>query len=73
MGRVEWCEMTGHNLIELERMDIVLPVVNLNIRYKASARLNDELVIETTVSKFNGLTVTFAQKITLKRNRKNLH
>lgn len=20
MGRVEWCEMTGHNLIELERM-----------------------------------------------------
>ena len=70
MGRVEWCEMTGHNLIELERMDIVLPVVNLNIRYKASARLNDELVIETTVSKFNGLTVTFAQKITSKETGK---
>lgn len=70
MGRVEWCEMTGHNLIELEHMDIVLPVVNLNIRYKASARLNDELVIETTVSKFSGLTVTFAQKITSKETGK---
>ncbi len=70
MGRVEWCEMTGHNLIELECMDIVLPVVNLNIRYKASARLNDELVIETTVSKFNGLTVTFAQKIISKETGK---
>ena len=70
MGRVYWCELAGHNLIEFERMDIVLPVVNLNIRYKSSARLNDELVIETTVSKFNGLTVTFAQKITSKETGK---
>ena len=53
MGRVEWCEMCGHNLIELVNMDIVLPVVNLNVRYKASAKLNDELVIETSISKFN--------------------
>lgn len=62
-GRVELCEMLGHNLIELENNDIVMPVVNLNIRYKASARLNDNIIIETKISKFNGMSVTFSQAI----------
>ncbi len=62
-GRVEWCEMMGHNLIELRENDIVLPVVNLNVRYKASAKLNDSLIIETWITKFNNLSVTFSQVI----------
>ena len=63
MERVDWCEERGHNLIELENQNIVLPVVNLNVRYKSSARLNDDLIIETSVTKFNGLSVTFYQVI----------
>ncbi len=62
-GRVELCEMLGHNLIELENKDIVMPVINLNIRYKASAKLNDNIIIETKISKFNGMSVTFSQAI----------
>ena len=62
-GRVEWCEMKGHNLIELRENDIVLPVVNLNVRYKASAKLNNNLIIETWITKFNNLSVTFSQVI----------
>ena len=62
-GRVEWCEMLGYNLIDLENQDIVLPVTNLNVRYKASAKLNDNIIIETKISKFNGLSVTFSQAI----------
>lgn len=63
MGRVFWCEDTGQNLIELKNNDIMLPVVNINIRYKSSAKLNDEVIIETFIEKFNGLSVTFAQTI----------
>lgn len=63
MGRVDWCEERGYNLIELENQNIVLPVVNLNVRYKSSAKLNDDLIIETSVNKFNGLSVTFYQVI----------
>lgn len=63
MGRVHLCEMMGHNLIDLVNQDIVLPVTNLNIRYKMSAKLNDEIIIETETSKFNGLSVTFKQTI----------
>ena len=43
MGRIEFGETMGLNLPEQQAQDIVLPVVNLNIRYKASARLNDEV------------------------------
>lgn len=70
MGRVYFCEMLGHNLIELVEQDIVLPVTNLNVRYKMSAKLNDEIIIETEISKFNGLSVTFKQSIISKETGK---
>lgn len=70
MGRVELCGLMGYNLIELEKQNIVLPVVNINVRYKSSAKLNDELIIETSIQKFNSLSVTFEQKILGKCNNK---
>lgn len=63
MGRVELCENMGYTLIELEAQNIVLPVININVRYKSSAKINDEMIIETFVQKFNSLSVTFEQKI----------
>jgi len=70
MGRVELCEMMGHNLIDLQEQNITLPVVNLNVRYKASAKLNDEIIIETSIQKYNALSVTFEQKIKNKNSDK---
>ncbi len=69
-GRVELCEMLGLNLKKLMEQDILIPVVNLSIRYKMSARLDDTVVIETEISKFNGLTVTFKQSIKSKETGK---
>ena len=63
MGRVGVCEMLGHNLIDLKEKDIVLPVVNLNVKYKMSAKLNDVVVTETEISECNGFTVKFKQII----------
>lgn len=70
MGRVFWCEALGYNLSELKENDIVLPVVNLNIRYKSSAKLDDNLIIETYVCAFNNLSVTFKQTIRNKETGK---
>ena len=47
-ARVELCEAMGLNLIDLKNNDIALPVVNLN---------------ETSITKYNGLSVTFSQLI----------
>ena len=70
MGRVGICEMLGHNLIDLKEKDIVLPVVNLNVKYKMSAKLNDIVVTETEISEFNGFTVKFKQIIRSKETGK---
>lgn len=70
MGRVGICEMLGHNLIDLKEKDIVLPVVNLNVKYKMSAKLNDVVVTETEISEFNGFTVKFKQIIRSKKTGK---
>ena len=63
MGRVEYCEDLGLNLIELEKQDIVMPVTNMKIRYKASARLNDIVVVDTWIKKITPVTVVFEQTI----------
>lgn len=69
-GRVELCEKLGHDLQNLTAQDILLPVTNMNVRYKMSAKLNDEVIISTEISKFNGLSVTFSQTIKLKETGK---
>lgn len=63
MGRVYLCEKLGLNLIELKENNIALPVTNINVRYKASAKLNDDIVIKTKISKVTPLSVTFEQSI----------
>ena len=70
MGRVLLCEQIGLDLVELKKQDVVLPVTNLNIRYKMSAKLNDEIIIETFIEKFNNLSVTFKQTIKSKQTGK---
>ena len=63
MGRVNWCEDLGFNLVDLENQDIVMPVTNLNVKYKLGAKLNDILTIETELVEFNGLSAQFHQVI----------
>ena len=63
MGRVYWCEEIGYKLQDLKEQNIVLPVTNINVRYKRSAKLDDILSVHTFVSAFNGTSVTFTQEI----------
>ena len=62
-ARVEFCREIGLDLVELMNNGITIPVTNMNIRYKASARLDEPIVVETYVSKISPLTITFTQII----------
>lgn len=62
-GRVDFCSDLGLNLVEMKKMDFLLPVTNMNVRYKASARLDDNIIVETFIENFNSLSVTFKQVI----------
>lgn len=62
-GRIELSEMLGIKFKELDKMGILLPVVDLSIRYKQSARLFDELKIKTFLSELKKTSVTFGYEI----------
>ena len=61
MGRVMLCEDAGYKLSQLEHEDVVLPVAELNIKYKNSAKLEDEILIETRVVDQGRFYITFQQ------------
>ena len=63
MGRVLLCEDAGYKLSELEAQDIVLPVAEINIKYKNSAKLEDKIRIETCVVDQGRFYITFQQNI----------
>ena len=69
-GRVDLCDSMGLDLVTLKNSDILLPVTNMNVRYKASAKLNDTVIIETWIEKYNSLSVTFRQVIKSKETEK---
>ncbi len=62
-GRVELCDKLGLDLVELKKNDIAIPVTNMNVRYKSSAKLDDRVVIETCIKELTPIRITFGQKI----------
>ena len=69
-GRVDLCNDLGIDLVTMKNMDVLLPVTNMNVKYKASAKLDDTIIIETWIEKFNSLSVTFKQVIRSKDTNK---
>ena len=69
-GRVLFCENLGLDLTKLLKQNIILPVTSINIKYKASAKLNDNIKITTKMSKKTVLSAAFLQTVTDKENDK---
>ena len=70
MGRVMMIEQAGHKISKLADEDIVLPVIELNIKYKNSAKLDDTVLIKTEVSNCEKFYITFQQTITDEKEEK---
>ena len=69
-ARVEFCRNLGIDLVSMKENDVVIPVTNINIRYKASAKLDNTVIVETQITKISPLTVTFNQIIKEKDTNK---
>ncbi len=70
-GRVEWLLSNGVRIDELARdFGIVMPVVDINIKYKFSAKLMDNVVVNTKVKALSNASVTFLQEIKIKETGK---
>lgn len=71
-GRVNFCDLAGANFKELYDNGILLPVVEMNCRYKASALLMDELVVTTELKELNYSILLFEQTVHNKHTAKEL-
>jgi len=70
-GRVEWLLDHGVRIDELARdFGIVMPVVEVNVKYKFPAKLMNEVVLTTSIKECSNASVIFSQIITLKETGK---
>ncbi len=62
-ARVGVVESLGLKLEELEANNVLFPVVEMNIRYKSSAKMNERILIKTTVSEVKPVSISFEHKV----------
>ncbi|MFH0702837.1 MAG: thioesterase family protein [bacterium] len=63
IGRIEFSELIGISFNILNKMGILLPVVEINCRYKSPARLMDKLSILTELKELKNTSITFFHAI----------
>lgn len=63
MGRIELCERAGYSLTKLYDANITLPVVDLNVRYKSPAKLEEEVLITTELKETSRISMSFLQRV----------
>lgn len=62
-GRTEWLRELGFSYKWMEENDIILPVTNLNIDFKAPAKYDDMIRIRTSLRKIPTFTIEFDYEI----------
>lgn len=59
MGRTEWLRNLGVTYRWMEEHDVMLPVVDLSIRYKQPAKYDDRLLLTTELRENPSYKITF--------------
>tara|TARA_B100001564_G_C20340212_1_gene534167 strand:+ start:108 stop:458 length:351 start_codon:yes stop_codon:yes gene_type:complete len=63
MGRISWLRNLGFSYKEMEEQGILLPVIELKINFRQSARFDDELILLTELIKKPSYTIEFKYEI----------
>src|SRR5260370_20271043 len=63
VARIEWLRRGGVTYAAWAEQGIHLPVVDLAIKYRAPARFDDEIDVETTLSEVRAATLRFDYRI----------
>ncbi len=63
MGRTEFMRHFGFTYRQLEEMGVLLPVVEVSVRYKQSARYDDEIRVSTWVEAMDRVRLKLAYRM----------
>lgn len=62
-ARMDLLEQIGLGFNQMEKMEIVMPVISLSIEYQGSVKFEDMIVINTSVISYNGKQMEIAYQI----------
>jgi acyl-CoA thioester hydrolase len=65
VGRVAFCKSRGLDYRDLERDGVLMAVVEVNCKYNAPARFDDEVVVRTWVDEANPRIIRFDYEMRL--------
>ena len=63
VARIEWLRRRGVTYAEWAAHGVHLPVVELSVRYRAPARFDDELDVQTTLGEIGAASVRFDYRL----------
>jgi acyl-CoA thioester hydrolase len=73
VGRVAWCRAKGFHYRDMERKDgRLLVVAEVNCRYRAPARFDDDVLIRTAIARATDKVIRFRYEILNQRTRQLL-
>ena len=63
MGRVAWLRACGVDLNRMMDEGILFPIREINVKYKHSARFDDQYEVQTTMQEFNRAKMVVSYKV----------
>ena len=63
-ARTEWLRELGFNQSELQKQDVVFVIRDMQIKWQAPARLDDELLVSVRVDRIKNASMVMSQTIT---------
>lgn len=72
IGRTAFLREMGYSYKDLEKENIMLPVVEAKCNYKEPAKYDDEIIIEAKVKELKGIRITFEYSIIRKADERLL-
>ena len=67
IARIDWLDAMGISYKKMEEEGVMLPVYELKLRFKKSAKFDDELKIETILKGKPGVRIEFEYRISNQR------
>src|SRR5690625_1911762 len=63
IGRTKYIEQLGFQYTEMEKNDVVSPVIDIEISYKRPAKYGDTVTVYTWLEAYDGIRTTYGYRI----------
>ncbi len=72
IGRTDLLRELGYSYRQMEKKNIMLPVIEADCKYKIPAKYDDELIINTRIKGIKGIRITFEYRVIRREDQQEL-